>query len=108
MITNAIISIYHKTGGRKETYTKYQYKGWQHSTNAINISNGESNSNTLTARIPYEGNENLDKISVGDLLVLGADSPDIEHASDLSDYRIITSITDNQIGDNPHIHLGAK
>lgn len=107
MITNTTIFIYHKIKGREEKYIKSKYKAWQYLKQNININKGEIKSNSLIVRIPYEDN-NIQNIEVGDLIVIGENSPDILHASDLKDYKIITSITDNKIGETPHIHIGAK
>ena len=49
-------------------------------------------------------------IAIGDIIVQGTITTDIDTQQDLSSYDIynITSINNNNFGNNPHIHLGGK
>ena len=67
--------------------------------------------NNVVIRIPYDKNEiDLNNISIGDLLVKGNLNIDIETQEDLSEYEVylLTSITNNEFGNTPHVHLEGK
>lgn len=110
MITNASITLYHKIKGRTETYERYNFANvWTFGGHGAALNKGLADMNNLSVRIPYDQNEvDISKIDIGDLIVIGTLDTDIQAESDLDDYYILTSITDNQFGDTPHIHLGAK
>lgn len=78
-----------------------------------------SKGNMLTGRLTIKLSDDksaettldITKFEVGDIIVKGKISHDIELQSDLSDYKDvynITSISNNTFGNNPHIHLGGK
>ena len=66
----------------------------------------------MQVRIPYKQNKNLsiDNVEIGDILVQGNLTVDIDSQQDLSNYTTynITSINDNQFGNTPHVHLGGQ
>ena len=74
------------------------------------INKGYDNANDVQIRIPYGSNIDIANFSIGDIVVQGTLNTDIETQEDLNDYLIynITSINDNNFGNNPHIHLGGK
>ena len=63
-------------------------------------------------RIPYDLNNGLDinDFAIGDILVQGTLETDITTQQDLKDYLIynVTSINNNNFGENKHIHLGGN
>lgn len=114
MITNSPITIYHLTldeEDRIEKYIRYNYaKTWCFNSNVARVNQGYNDANKIQIRIPYELNKDLnpDNISVGDIIVKGSLDIDIQTQSDLKEYEIynITSINNNNFGNNPHIHIG--
>ena len=100
MITNSSITIYHKSGldvvTRNELWTRYNY----------------DNANDVQIRIPFDLNPNLDisNFSIGDIVIQGTLTTDIETQQDLDNYLFynITTIKNNNFGNNPHIHIGGK
>ena len=117
MITNSSLTIYHKRGldtaTHLETGTKYNDdKVWFFGGKGASINKGYENANDVEIRIPYDKNSNLniDNFSIGDIIVQGTLDINITTQEDLSDYLIynITSIKNNNFGNNQHIHLGGK
>ena len=116
MITNSEITIYHKglnEETRLETWTRFNYENaWVFGGRNANINEGYSDANNLEIRLPYSKNNglNIDNFSIGDIIVQGNITEDIETQQDLEDYLIynITSIKNNNFGLNQHIHLGGK
>lgn len=110
MITNASITLYHKVKGRIQTFERYNFANvWCFGGHGTALNKGLTDMNDLSVRIPYAQNDiDTSKISLGDLIVIGTLETDITAESDLTDYYILTSINDNQFGDTPHLHLGAK
>lgn len=116
MITNNSLTIYHKTfdtTNRVETYTRYNYsKVWFFGGKGSSLNEGYTDKNDVQIRIPYNQNDNLDvsNFEIGDIIVEGTLDIDITTQQDLSDYVIynITSINNNNFGNNQHIHLGGK
>ena len=110
MITNTSITLYHKIKGRTQSFERYVYPNvWTFGGHGANLNKGLTDMNSLTVRIPYNQNEiDISKIKRGDLIVIGTLDTDIQAESDLDDYYVLTSITDNKIGEEPHVHLGAK
>lgn len=107
MITRGFITLYHKNKGRTETWTKYDVeKAWYFGGHGSSLNKGIVDMNDLQVRIPY-GLIDIKKIAIGDLVLIGKGQK-IEKASELNDYYTITSINDNNFGNSPHIHLGAK
>ncbi len=116
MITNSEVTIYHKglnEETRLETWTRFNYKNaWVFGGKGASINEGYNDANNLEVRLPYSKNDNLDieNFSIGDIIVQGNITEDIETQQDLEDYLIynITSIKNNNFGLNQHIHLGGK
>lgn len=107
MITRGTCTLYHKTKGKEPKWTKYKIdKAWYFGGHGSALNKGIAEANDLQVRIPY-GLISIDKISIGDLIIIG-EGHNIIKASDLSDYYTITSINDNNFGSSPHIHIGAK
>ena len=115
MITNASLTIYHKEyneATRLEKWKRYNYdKVWFFGGKSAGINKGYDNANNVDVRIPYDINTiNIENIKIGDILVKGALIEDITTQQDLSNYDVfnITSINDNNFGNNPHIRIGGK
>lgn len=117
MITNSSVTIYHRSGlsaiNGQEQWTRYNYSNvWFFGGKGSRINKGYENANDLDVRIPYGQNADLNiaDFSIGDIVVQGALNTDIETQQDLDEYLVynITSINDNNFGNNPHIHIGAK
>ena len=117
MITNSKLTIYHQDGldltTHLEKWTRYNYdEVWFFGGINAGINKGYADANNVDVRIPYDKNDNLDidNFSVGDIIVQGELDLDINNQQDLDEYTIynITSITNNDFGNNQHIHLGGK
>lgn len=117
MICNSSLTVYHLNGldvaTNFENWTRYNYdKVWFFGGKGASINKGYENANDVNVRISYGQNDELDvrNFSIGDIVVAGTLDFDITTQQDLSEYEIynITSITDNNFGNNPHIHLGGK
>ena len=117
MITNSSLTIYHKDGldiaTHFEKWTRYNYDNvWFFSGKGAGINKGYDNANNVEIRIPYNKNYGLDvnNFAIGDIIVQGTLDTDIETQDDLSNYLIynITSIKNNNFGNNQHIHIRGK
>lgn len=115
MITNTSLTIYHKVFNettRLEEWRRYNYyKVWWFGGKGSSINKGYDNANDVNVRIPYLlNNINIANIQIGDILVKGDIATDITTQQDLVGYEVynITSINDNDFGNNPHIHIGGK
>ena len=117
MICNNSLTIYHMSGldvsTHNEIWTRYNYDNvWFFGGKGAGINKGYDNANDVQIRIPYDLNNELsiDNFAVGDIIVEGTLNTDIETQDDLSEYLIynITSINNNNFGNNQHIHLGGK
>ena len=116
MITNSKVTIYHKgydENTRSTKWTRYNYsKAWFFGGKGAGINKGYNDANNVEVRLPYGQNADLDiqNFSIGDIIVKGEITADINKQQDLSNYDIfnITSITNNDFGNNQHIHLGGK
>lgn len=117
MITNSSITIYHKSGldvsTRLEKWTRYNYDNvWFFGGKGASIDKGYDNANDVQIRIPFDLNPNLNiaNFSIGDIVVQGTLATDIDTQSDLdgSLFYNITTIKNNNFGNNPHIHIGGK
>lgn len=117
MLINSSVTIYHKDGlnvvTHLEKWTRYNYnKAWFFGGKGAGISKGYENANDVEIRLPYDSNDNLDinNFAMGDIIVQGALTTDIETQEDLRDYLTynITSINNNNFGHNQHIHIGGK
>ena len=117
MITNTSLTVYHKDGldvaTHFEKWTRYNYDHvWFFGGKGAGINKGYDNANNVDIRLSYLKNTNLNinNFAIGDIIVKGTLTADIETQEDLSNYDIynITSINDNNFGKNQHIHLGGK
>lgn len=116
MITNASLTVYHKTFNqttRLEEWIRYNYSNiWWYGGRGTGINKGYDKANDVKIRIPYDKNINLNitNFEIGDILVKGTLSSEITTQQDLDSYEVynITSINDNTTGDNKHIYLGGK
>lgn len=116
MITNSSLTIYHKEFdevSRLEKWIRYNYEEvWYFGGKGASINKGYDDANDVEIRIPYYANNNLDinNFSIGDIIVKGTLSNNINTQQDLKNYQIynITSIKNNDFGTQPHIHIGGK
>ena len=114
MITNSNITVYHQDGldtNHLEKWTRYNYSNvWFFGGKGASVNKGYDNANDVDIRIPYSSNISIGNFTIGDIVVQGTLDFDITRQQDLSNYLIynITSINDNNFGNNPHIHLGGK
>ena len=114
MIINSSLTVYHKDfdeNARLEIWTRYNYdKVWFFGGKGAGINKGYDNANDVQIRIPYDNNLKIGNFSIGDIVVQGTLTEDIQTQQDLEEHLIynITSINDNNFGNNPHIHLGGK
>ena len=103
MITNSSLTIYHKgfdEETRTEKWIRYNYdKVWFFGGKGAGINKGYDNANDVEVRIPYNQNDglNINDFAIGDIIVQGKLTTDIETQQDLENYLIynITSINDN-------------
>ena len=115
MICNNSVTIYHMSGldvsTHFEIWTRYNYENaWVFGGKGASTNKGYDNANDIEIRLPYSKNElNINNFSIGDIIVVGTLTQDIQTQSDLKDYLIynITSIKDNKFG-TKHIHLSGK
>lgn len=115
MITNSSLTVYHKEYNeetRLDKWIRYNYdKVWFFGGKGAGINKGYDNANNVDIRIPYNVNEvDITKIKIGDILVKGTLTQEIITQQDLINYDVfnITSINDNNFGNNPHIRIGGK
>lgn len=115
MITNSTLTLYHRgydEETRLNTWTRYNFSDvWWFGGKGSGINKGYDNANNVDVRIPYANNNiSVDNIAIGDILVNGTLTTDIETQQDLSNYDVynVTSINNNNFGNTPHIHLGGK
>lgn len=115
MITNSSVTIYHMSGldtNNNEKWARYNYENvWFFGGKGAGINKGYDNANDVQVRIPYSKNNGLDfgNFSIGDIVVKGTLTQDIQTQQDLEgDLYIITSLNNNNFGNNPHIHIGGK
>lgn len=117
MIVNSKLTVYHDAGLDLVTHdtkwVRYNYDNvWFSSSENAGINKGYTDVNGVEIRIPYDQNNDLDILNfkIGDIIVKGKIDIDITKQSDLKNYKIfnITSIKNNDFGNNQHIHLGGK
>ena len=112
MITNSKLTIYHRgydTTKRLETWERHNYDNvWFFGGKGAGINKGYDNANDVQIRIPYSQNVDINNFAIGDIIVQGELTDDIESQEELNDYLVynITSINNNTFGNSPHIHLG--
>lgn len=117
MKTNSSMTLYHKYYNKKtrlDEWIRYPIKNvmWQGGKGA-SINKGYDKANDITVFIPYDTNEELEKIpfSTGDIIVKGIIKDTINKQSDLNvdNYNITTFVDNNSDSDEmKHIQLGAK
>lgn len=117
MICNSKVTIYHNAGldttTRLEKWVRYNYdNAWFFGGKGAGINKGYNDANNVEIRLPYGQNADMDiqNFGIGDIIVKGKLEIDITKQKDLSNYEIynITSISNDDFGNNPHIHLGGK
>lgn len=115
MITNASLTHYHKTiddETRLEKWIRHNYKNvWWFGGKGSSINKGYENANDVDVRIPYDKNNiDISNLAIGDIIIKGKLDTDITTQQDLKNYEVynITSINDNNFGNNPHIRIGGK
>ena len=115
MICNSSVTIYHKgfdENTRLENWVRHNYSNvWFFGGKGASINKGYDNANDVEIRLPYDSNTlNINDFAIGDIIVQGTLETNITTQQDLSDYLVynITSIKNNNFGNNPHIHLGGK
>ena len=115
MITNSSLTIYHKVFDEKtrlEKWIRFNYsKVWFYGGKGAGINKGYDNANNVDIRIPYNDNDiDIANVKIGDILVKGTLDKEIIAQQDLINYDVfnITSINDNNFGNNPHIRIGGK
>lgn len=116
MITNSSMTLYHKIldqETRLYKWIKYNIsKVWWFGGKGSNTQKGYEIANDVQVRIPYDVNNNIniEQFSIGDIICKGTINKDIESQDDLEglEYYNITSINNNNFGNNQHIHLGGK
>lgn len=120
MLVNSKLTVYHKGFDEKtrlETWTRYNYgkednRVWFYGGKGASTNEGYENANDVKIRIPYEINTdlNIKNFKIGDIIVQGYLGFDIKTQSDLKNYDIynITSLVNNNFGNNQHIYIGGK
>lgn len=116
MIVNSSLTVYHKgfnATTKLETWVRHNYDNvWFFGGKGAGINKGYDNANDVEVRIPYGQNSglNINDFAIGDILVQGTLNFNIETQEDLASYLIynIQSISNNNFGNNQHIHLGGK
>ena len=114
MITNSKLTIYHKGFNKQtmlETWQRFNYDNvWIFGGKGAIINKGYEDSDNITIRIPYDKNLNIENFSIGDIIVPEKVTLNITSQQDLSSYDVynITSIINNNFGNNKHIHIKGK
>lgn len=114
MITNSSLTIYHKVldeETRLEKWIRYNYsKVWFFGGKGASINKGYNNANDVDVRIPYNMELDVNNFAIGDIIVKGDLHQEIVTQHDIINCEVynITSINDNNFGNNPHIHIGGK
>lgn len=116
MITNSSITVYHKGFDKKtrtEKWTRFNYdKVWFFGGKGAGLNKGYENSNDFACRISYQKYSDLDvsNFAIGDLVVQESLDTNITTQEDLKGHLVYTirSITNNNFGNNRHIHIGGK
>ena len=114
MITNSSLTIYHKVldeETRLEKWIRYNYlKVWFFGGKGASINKGYNNANDVDVRIPYNMELDVNNFAIGDIIVKGDLHQEIATQQDIINCEVynITSINDNNFGNNPHIHIGGK
>ena len=112
MITNTSITYFKKglDENKLTKWTRYVFdKVWAFGGKGSSINKGYENANDINVRIPIEYVDDKSIFNIGDIIAIGI-QPDIQKQSDLNgtEFYNVTSITINEYGNNPHVHLGGK
>ena len=116
MICNGSVTIYHMSGldenTHNEVWVRHNYSNaWLFGGKGASINKGYDNANDIEIRLPYSKNNlDIDNFAIGDIIVEGTLTQNITMQQDLDGYMIynITSIKNNNFGNNQHIHIGGK
>ena len=115
MITNSSLTIYHRELDKTTRFEKWirtNYENvWIFAGKGARVNKGYDDVNNIDVRIPYNSNQiDLNKIQIGDILVNKSINNDISTQQDLKGLEVynITSINNNNFGNNPHVHIGGK
>ena len=113
MITNNKITYYQKrldNNSKIEKWTRYVFDNvWAFGGKGSSLYKGYIDANDVDIRIPMKYVEDKKLFKVGDIIVIG-EHGNIEKQSDLANVEFynIKSISINDFGNNPHVHLGGK
>lgn len=114
MITNSSLTLYHKIVGENHTETFKRIEinnAWVYKNEGSIQSNGLQRNYNVQIRIPYYNNDRIDikNFSIGDVICIGIDNKIIKKTTEKNDdnYTIV-SITNNLVGNEPHIRIGAN
>lgn len=113
MITNKDITYYSKSVNeetRLEEWNRVVFKDvWVFGGKGSNINAGYENANDVNVRIPIDRVQDTSIFKVKDIIAIGEQDA-ISKQSDLNgkEYYNVTSITVNDFGNNPHVHLGGR
>lgn len=112
MITNTAITYYHKTFDENKlpVWNKTVFeKVWLFGTKQSTQNEGYTQTKVANVRIPMEYVQDVTIFSIGDIVAKGIQS-NIQKQSDLQgkEFYNITSVSINDFGNNPHIHLGGN
>ena len=82
---------------------------WHFGGKGSSVNKGYENANDVNIRIPIEEVIDTTIFAIGDIIAIGMQS-EISKQSDLQgkEFYNVTSITINEYGNNPHVHLGGK
>lgn len=113
MITNNNITYFKKGLNaitKIETWTKYEFGNvWEFGRKNSTISDGINRNKIIDVRIPMKYVDNIDLFSLGDIIVVGSHA-DINEQQDLegTEFYVVSGISINNFGNNPHIHLSGN
>ena len=112
MITNGSITYFHKTldENKLPVWNRYVFENvWHFEGKGSSINKGYENANDVNIRIPMEYVKDKSIFVIGDIISIGINPP-ISKQTDLlyTEFYNVTSITINEYGNNPHVHLGGK
>lgn len=116
MLVNSGLTVYHKVFNKEtrlEEWKRYTYDNiWWFGGKGAGTNAGYDNANDVQIRIFYAINKNLniEDFAIGDIIIQGVSKEDIKTQQDLPSNKTynITSINNNNFGNNPHIHIGGK
>ena len=111
MISNSDLTIYHKSFNEVsglDEWVRYNYSNvWIFDSIDARVSEGYTNQNRVEVRVPLTENVDISNFSLGDIIVKGNLSIDINMQKDLEGYQKfnIVGINNNNFGKRPHIHI---